>query len=309
MKNLKKYLLTIMMISAFIFSCASEENSLNNEISERGYDDSSRLVSTEWLENELNNENVIIIDVRKKEQYDAGHIPGAYHMTPGEVFQQEINGVKGMLPPASHIEKNLSIVGATPESTIVLYDGNSNLWSSRGLWALDVYGHENTKLLDGVWGKWESEGKKISTSVPEEKSSNYKFKSSPNNSIIAGIDEIIESIEDPSKIVCDTRSPEEYSGKDVRAERGGHIPNSKNVNWVMGVNDGGEFKSADELKELYDGAGITDGETIYTLCQTAVRATHTWFILTDLLGEANVKVYDGSWTEWGNDSSLPIETR
>ena len=230
-------------------------------------------------------------------------------MTPGEVFQQEINGVKGMLPPASHIEKNLSIVGATPESTIVLYDGNSNLWSSRGLWALDVYGHENTKLLDGVWGKWESEGKEISTSVPEEKSSNYKFKSSPNNSIIAGIDEIIESIEDPSKIVCDTRSPEEYSGKDVRAERGGHIPNSKNVNWVMGVNDSGEFKSADELKDLYDGAGITDGETIYTLCQTAVRATHTWFILTDLLGEANVKVYDGSWTEWGNDSSLPIETR
>tara|TARA_A100001037_G_scaffold91049_1_gene82513 strand:+ start:364 stop:1293 length:930 start_codon:yes stop_codon:yes gene_type:complete len=309
MKNLKKYLLTIMMISAFIFSCASEENSLNNEISERGYDDSSRLVSTEWLENELDNENVIIIDVRKKEQYDAGHIPGAYHMTPGEVFQQEINGVKGMLPPASHIEKNLSIVGATPESTIVLYDGNSNLWSSRGLWALDVYGHENTKLLDGVWGKWESEGKEISTSVPEKKSSNYKFKSSPNNNIIAGIDEIIESIEDPSKIVCDTRSPEEYSGKDVRAERGGHIPNSKNVNWVMGVNDSGEFKSADELKDLYDGAGITDGETIYTLCQTAVRATHTWFILTDLLGEANVKVYDGSWTEWGNDSSLPIETR
>ena len=309
MKNLKKYLLTIMMISAFIFSCASEENSLNNEISERGYDDSSRLVSTEWLENELDNENVIIIDVRKKEQYDAGHIPGAYHMTPGEVFQQEINGVKGMLPPASHIEKNLSIVGATPESTIVLYDGNSNLWSSRGLWALDVYGHENTKLLDGVWGKWESEGKEISTSVPEKKSSNYKFKSSPNNNIIAGIDEIIESIEDPSKIVCDTRSPEEYSGKDVRAERGGHIPNSKNVNWVMGVNDSGEFKSADELKDLYDGAGITDGETIYTLCQTAVRATHTWFILTDLLGEANVKVYDGSWAEWGNDSSLPIETR
>ena len=309
MKNLKKYLLTIMMISAFIFSCASEENSLNNEISERGYDDSSRLVSTEWLKNELDNENVIIIDVRKKEQYDAGHIPGAYHMTPGEVFQQEINGVKGMLPPASHIEKNLSIVGATPESTIVLYDGNSNLWSSRGLWALDVYGHENTKLLDGVWGKWESEGKEISTSVPEKKSSNYKFKSSPNNNIIAGIDEIIESIEDPSKIVCDTRSPEEYSGKDVRAERGGHIPNSKNVNWVMGVNDSGEFKSADELKDLYDGAGITDGETIYTLCQTAVRATHTWFILTDLLGEANVKVYDGSWTEWGNDSSLPIETR
>ena len=109
--------------------------------------------------------------------------------------------------------------------------------------------------------------------------------------------------------MCDTRSPEEYSGKDVRAERGGHIPESKNVNWVMGVNESGEFKSANELKNLYDDAGITDGETIYTLCQTAVRATHTWFILSDLLGEENVKVYDGSWAEWGNDYSTPIETR
>ena len=230
-------------------------------------------------------------------------------MTPGEVFQQEIDGVKGMLPSASHIEMNLSLAGATPNSTIVFYDGNSNLWSSRGLWALEVYGHKNTKLLDGVWSKWESEGREISTSPPDPKSSNYKFSSSINSSLIAGLDEIIESIDDPSKIVCDTRSPEEYSGKDVRAERGGHIPNSKNVNWVMGVNDSGEFKSANELKKLYDDAGITDGETIYTLCQTAVRATHTWFILSYLLGEKNVKVYDGSWTEWGNDSSLPIETR
>ena len=309
MNNLKKYLITIMMISIFVLSCSSEDNSLNNEIDDRGYIDSSRLVSTEWLQNELNNDEVIVIDVRKKDQYDSGHIPGAFHMTPGEVFQQEIDGVKGMLPSASHIEMNLSLAGATPNSTIVFYDGNSNLWSSRGLWALEVYGHKNTKLLDGVWGKWESEGREISTSPPDPKSSNYKFNSSIDNSLIAGLDEIIESIDDPSKIVCDTRSPEEYSGKDVRAERGGHIPESKNVNWVMGVNDSGEFRSAFELKKLYDDAGITDGETIYTLCQTAVRATHTWFILSYLLGEKNVKVYDGSWTEWGNDSSLPIETR
>ena len=309
MKNLKKYLPTILIMSLLVFGCSSEDNSLNNEIDDRGYNDSSRLVSTEWLQNELNNEDIIVIDVRKKEQYDSGHIPGAFHMTPGEVFHQEIDGVKGMLPSASHIEKNLSLTGATPNSTIVFYDGNSNLWSSRGLWALEVYGHKNTKLLDGVWGKWESEGREISTSPPDPKSSNYKFSSSINRSLIAGLDEIIESIDDPSKIVCDTRSPEEYSGKDVRAERGCHIPNSKNVNWVMGVNDTGEFKPADELKKIYGDAGITDGETIYTLCQTAVRATHTWFILTDLLGEKNVKVYDGSWTEWGNDSSLPIETR
>ena len=304
-----KTILTFITLTSLIFISCAESGEKMSEIDGRGYSDSSRLVSTEWVESEINNEKIIIIDVRKKEEYDKGHIPGAFHMTPGEVFQQEINGVKGMLPSPSHIEKNLSLIGVKPDSTIVLYDGNSNLWASRGLWALQVYGHENTKLLDGVWGKWEKEGREVSTSIPKANASNYKFESSLDGSIIAGFDEILESIEDPTKIVCDTRSPEEYTGKDVRADRGGHIPNSKNVNWVMGVNEEGEFKSASELKELYEGAGITDGETIYTLCQTAVRATHTWFILTDLLGEESVKVYDGSWTEWGNDPSLPIETR
>ena len=304
-----KTLLTLITLTSLIFiSCAESEGNLS-EIDGRGYSDPSRLVSTEWLESEIDNEEIIIIDVRKKEDYDKGHIPGAFHMTPGEVFQQEINGVKGMLPQSSHIEKNLSLIGAKNNSTIVLYDGNSNLWASRGLWALQGYGHKNTKLLDGVWSKWEKEGSEVSTSIPKANASNYKFESSLDSSIIAGFDEILESIEDPTKIVCDTRSPEEYAGKDVRADRGGHIPNSKNVNWVMGVNEEGEFKSASELKQLYEGAGITNGETIYTLCQTAVRATHTWFILTDLLGEESVKVYDGSWTEWGNDPSLPIETR
>ena len=109
MKHFNKYTIISLITALFVISCSSNESKLNNEISERGYSDSSRLVSTDWLENELSNEDVIVIDVRNKEQYDAGHIPGAYHMTPGEVFQQEIDGVKGMLPPASHIE-NLSLI-------------------------------------------------------------------------------------------------------------------------------------------------------------------------------------------------------
>lgn len=309
MNSIKGKIILSIFLGSLVFSACSQTDENLSEIKGRGYEDSSRLISTEWLASEIDNDEIIIIGFRKKEDYDKGHIPGAFHMAPGEVFQQEINGIKGMLPSAGHIEENLSLIGTNPDSTIVLYDGNSNLWSSRGLWALEVYGHKNTKLLDGVWGKWESEGREVSTDAPNAKNSGYKFKSSVDNSIIAGFDEILESIDDPSKIVCDTRSPEEYSGKDVRADRGGHIPNAKNVNWSMGVNKSGEFKSASELKELYDGSGITDGETIYTLCQTAVRATHTWFILTDLLGEKNVKVYDGSWIEWGNDKSLPIETR
>ena len=118
----------------------------------------------------------------------------------------------------------------------------------------------------------------------------------------------MESVEDPSKIVCDTRSPDEYSGKDVRADRGGHIPSSENVDWGNAVSETGEFLDAEKLKSIYDSKGIKTDKAVYTLCQTAVRATHTWFVLQELLGYDNVKVYDGSWIEWGN-SDLPIETK
>jgi len=266
------------------------------------------LVSTEWLADNINDENLVIIDVRKKEQYDEGHIPGAVHLTPGQVFQQEINGVKGMLPSADHIAKHLSTIGAKPDSTILIYDGIKNLWATRGLWALDVYGHKNTILLDGVWTKWSAEGREISTTTPTVKTSSYKFSGSPNTSIIAGWEEVLASVGDPSKLVCDTRTAEEYSGKDARADRGGHIPESVHLEWVKSNNDNHEFIEASQLQSIYDEAGLTEGKTIYTLCQTAVRAAHTYFVLHDLLGYDNVKVYDGSWIEWGNNQELPLET-
>ena len=123
-----------------------------------------------------------------------------------------------------------------------------------------------------------------------------------------GGSEILDSVEDPSKIVCDTRSPDEYAGKDVRADRGGHIPGSENINWVNAVDESGKFLSAKDLEAIYESKGIKTDKAVYTLCQTAVRATHTWFVLQELLGYDNVKVYDGSWIEWGN-SDLPIETK
>ena len=213
-----------------------------------------------------------------------------------------------MLPKSDHIAKALSSIGATPDSTILIYDGIKNLWATRGLWALDVYGHKNTILLDGVWTKWAAEGRQISTQIPTIKASSYKFSGSPNTSIIAGWEEVLDSIGDPSKLVCDSRSTGEYSGKDVRADRGGHIPESINLEWVKSSNDQHEFLNASQLQSIYDGVGLTDGKTIFTLCQTAVRATHSWFVLHDLLGYDNVKVYDGSWTEWGNNQDLPLET-
>ena len=258
---------------------------------------------------EENINNVKIIDVRKKEDYDFGHIPGAVRLTPNEVFQwEDSNGVKGMLPSSDHIAIALSSVGINEDDTVIFYDGNSNLWASRGLWALEVYGHKDSRLLDGSWNYWsENSFPTTSESVSVEKS-DYKFSGNINSSLIAGFEEILEAVGDPSKIVCDTRSPDEYIGKDVRANRGGHIPGSENVNWVNAVDESGRFLSAQNLQNIYESKGIKTDKAVYTLCQTAVRATHTWFVLQELLGYDNVKVYDGSWIEWGN-SDLPIEIK
>ena len=230
-------------------------------------------------------------------------------MTPNEVFQwEDSNGVKGMLPSSDHIAIALSSVGINEDDTVIFYDGNSNLWASRGLWALEVYGHEDSRLLDGSWNYW-SENSFPTTSESESvEKSDYKFSGNINSSLIAGFEEILEAVGDPSKIVCDTRSPDEYIGKDVRANRGGHIPGSENVNWVNAVDESGRFLSAQNLQNIYESKGIKTDKAVYTLYQTAVRATHTWFVLQELLGYDNVKVYDGSWIEWGN-SDLPIEIK
>ena len=302
---MKKIILITSAIAIILLSCSSESSEASFD--DRGYSSTEKLVSAEWLEENIN--NVKIIDVRKKEDYDLGHIPGAVRLTPNEVFQwEDSNGVKGMLPSSDHIAIALSSVGINEDDTVIFYDGNSNLWASRGLWALEVYGHKDSRLLDGSWNyRSENSFPTTSESVSVEKS-DYKFSGDVNSSLIAGFEEILEAVDDPSKIVCDTRSPDEYIGKDVRADRGGHIPGSENVNWVNAVDESGRFLSAQNLQTIYESKGIKTDKAVYTLCQTAVRATHTWFVLQELLGYDNVKVYDGSWIEWGN-SDLPIEIK
>ena len=302
---MKKIILITSAIAIILLACSSESS--ETSFDDRGYSSTEKLVSAEWLEENIN--NVKIIDVRKKEDYDLGHIPGAVRLTPNEVFQwEDSNGVKGMLPSSDHIAIALSSVGINEDDTVIFYDGNSNLWASRGLWALEVYGHEDSRLLDGSWNYW-SENSFPTTSESESvEKSDYKFSGNVNSSLIAGFEEILEAVDDPSKIVCDTRSPDEYIGKDVRADRGGHIPGSENVNWVNAVDESGRFLSAQNLQTIYESKGIKTDKAVYTLCQTAVRATHTWFVLQELLGYDNVKVYDGSWIEWGN-SDLPIEIK
>ncbi|MYD64486.1 MAG: sulfurtransferase [Chloroflexi bacterium] len=275
-------------------------------LDDRGYANTSRLVTTQWIEDNLDNDSVLLIDLRNEEQYGAGHIPGAIRVQAGATFQKEIDGVPGLIPPAEEVAASLAALGATPDHTIVFYDARGSIWASRAVWVLAVYGHADVRLLDGDFPLWESQGRTVSTDVPSPSAAEYAFSAAPNEDIIAGWEEVLAQIDDPSSLVCDARSAEEYAGRDVRADRGGHIPNAVNVDWARALAEDGTFLPADELRALYNNEGVESDKTIYTLCQTAVRATHTWFVLTDLLGFESVKVYDGSWIEWGNRTDTPI---
>ena len=297
------------LILGILGACSSDSNiSSDTTLDSRGYSSTERLVSTKWVADNLENENVKIIDIRKAEDYDSGHLPGALNYSKKEL-QVESDGVKGLIPPSSDISNKLSSLGVKSDDTILIYDGNKNLWSTRFLWTLDVYGHDDAKMMDGSFGLWEKENRTITTDVPSISASTYNFTGTANSELITSIDTVLGSLDDSSSVVLDTRGAEEFAGRDVRANRGGHIPGSIHVEWVNNVDEDGRFLPAADLKKLYGTADVTDDlGDIYTLCQTAVRATHSWFVLADLLGFDNVSVYDGSWTEWGNKEDTPIDS-
>jgi thiosulfate/3-mercaptopyruvate sulfurtransferase len=310
--TIKRYLPTglVLILAAAVLALAgacSDSVEQDSSLEGRGYASIKRLVTTDWVAENLATDNVVVIDVSKQAQYDEGHIPGALSYPTSEL-QVERDGVKGLLPEADAIEAYLSGLGVTPDDTIIIYDHIKSLWGSRLLWTLRVYGHDDVRLMDGAYGLWVKEGRDISTTSPSPKSSSYKFSGKPNKSLIVGIDQVLENIGDDDSLVVDTRSADEYSGRDVRAARGGHIPESVHLEWTQNVDEDGRFLSAAKLKDLYLGSDITGDLAIYTLCQTAVRATHSWFVLAELLGYDDVAVYDGSWTEWGNSADTPIDS-
>jgi len=269
------------------------------------------LVSTDWVEQHKQDANVVLVEVDvDTSAYETGHIEGAIAWN----WTTQLNDqVRRDILSREQMQELLGQSGITPDTTIVLYGDNNNWFAAYAYWQLKIFGHDNVKLMNGGRKKWELEGRKFVTEVPTPKAVEYQAKEA-DLSIRANQIDVYNSLNDGSTVLVDVRSPQEFSGEVIAppgmtetAQRGGHIPGAKNVPWAKAVNEDGTFKSQEELRQLYEGVGVTPDKDVITYCRIGERSAHTWFVLQELLGFKNVRNYDGSWTEWGSMVGVPIE--
>jgi thiosulfate/3-mercaptopyruvate sulfurtransferase len=287
---------------------------LETAIQNRGYVNADKLVSTEWVAEHLNDQNIILVESNEDSLlYPSGHIPGAYEVD----WTRDLNDpLRRDYLDSEQFSALLSRIGANPNSLIVLYGDKNNWWAAYTLWVFELFGHTNTKLVDGGRLKWVKEGRALSREVPATKNSNYPVKPRNDNQERAFRDQVLSHINAQGKLI-DVRSPEEYAGTRLHmpdypnegALRGGHIPGAKSVPWAKAINpEDGTFRASDELVSLYqDNAGVAKSDDLIVYCRIGERSSHTWFVLKYLLGYDKVRNYDGSWTEWGNLVGVPIE--
>ncbi|MER3408863.1 MAG: sulfurtransferase [Thermoleophilia bacterium] len=270
------------------------------------------LVSTEWLAQHLGDANLVVAEVDESpELYDEGHIPGAIKLHWRDDLQDPVE--RDLIDKAS-FERLMGSRGIGNDTTVVLYGDKNNWFAAYAYWYLKIYGHEDVRILDGGRQKWIDEGRPLTTEVPTPTPRTYTAKER-DESIRVYRDEVLAGLGRDGVALVDVRSPQEYSGELIAppgyeqegAQRAGHIPGAKSIPWATAVRDDGTFKSADELRQIYAGKGVTPDKEVRAYCRIGERSAHTWFVLRELLGYENVKNYDGSWTEWGNLVDVPIE--
>jgi thiosulfate/3-mercaptopyruvate sulfurtransferase len=270
------------------------------------------LVTTEWLAEHVNDESIVVAEVDENpDLYDEGHIPGSIKLHWRDDLQDPI---ERDLVERVVFERLLGGRGISNDTTLVLYGDKNNWFAAYAYWYLKIYGHEDVRILDGGRQKWIDEGRVQTTDVPSRQSAEYAAKER-DESIRAFRDPVRDSIGAGEKALVDVRSPQEYAGELIAppgyeqegAQRGGHIPTAQSIPWAQAVRDDGTFKSAEELRDLYAGKGVTPDKEVTAYCRIGERSAHTWFVLRELLGYEAVKNYDGSWTEWGNMIDVPIE--
>lgn len=268
------------------------------------------LVSADWAEQNLNKDKVVFVEVDEDTSaYDGGHIEGAVKLDWKTDLQDP---VRRDFVDREQFSALLSERGISNDDTVVLYGGNNNWFAAYAYWYFKLYGHQDVKLLDGGRKKWELDGRPLSTDAVSRPATEYKA-ADPDNSIRAFRDEVVDAI--GVKNLVDVRSPDEFSGKILapahlpqeQSQRPGHIPGAINVPWSKAANEDGTFKSDDDLAELYKEAGLDGSKETIAYCRIGERSSHTWFVLQELLGQTNVKNYDGSWTEYGSLVGVPVE--
>jgi len=272
-----------------------------------------RLVSTEWLAEHLDDPSVAIVESNEDVLlYDTGHIPGAIKID----WHQDLNDplVRDYLD-AEGFARLMSEKGIAPDHTVVFYGDNFNWWAAYALWVFTLFGHEDVRLLDGGRQKWIEEGRPLTTDKPDRPPTDYPVPTRDDAKIRAFLQDALEHSKRRRPLI-DVRSPEEYRGERTHmpdypnegALRGGHIPGAANVPWKKAANDDGTFKPREELEKIYlEEAGLRPDDDVIAYCRIGERSSHTWFVLTHLLGFERVRNYDGSWTEYGNAVRVPIE--
>ena len=269
------------------------------------------LVSTQWVADHLDDPNVRLVEVDvDTTSYDQGHIRNAV----GWNWQTQLEDrIRRDIPTKEDWEQLLSQAGVSNDTKLIFYGDNNNWFAAFAYWIARIYGHEDAALMDGGRKKWELEGRELVKDVPQFQPTTYRAKD-PDWSLRAYRDEVREYINASGKAMVDVRSPAEFSGEILAppglpetAQRAGHIPSATNIPWAQAANEDGSFKSRAELEQIYGGKGITPDKQVVAYCRIGERSSHTWFVLHELLGQPNVKNYDGSWTEWGSMIGAPIE--
>ncbi len=283
-------------------------------IEDRGYADPDVLVSTDWVADHLDDPGVRLVESNEDPLlYATGHIPGAVEVD----WTRDLNHpVRRDYLDRESFEALMGRSGVTPETTVVFYGDKNNWWATYAYWVFQLFGHERAKVMDGGRLKWKNEDRELTREVPDPPKTEYRAPERDDERIRAFRDRVLGQVEAGGPLI-DVRSPEEFTGErlhmpdypDEGALRGGHIPGARNVPWARAVDShDGTFKDAAALRRIYeDEAGLSGDDDVIVYCRIGERSSHTWFVLTHLLGYDRVKNYDGSWTEWGNLVDVPIE--
>ncbi|MDZ4721671.1 MAG: sulfurtransferase [Roseiflexaceae bacterium] len=284
-----------------------------SNLDSKGYAHPEVLVDTAWVAAHLNDPKVCILESNEDILlYDQGHIPGAIKID----WVGDLNDpvVRDYLD-RERFEELAASFGISNDTTVVFYGDKNNWWATYALWVFKLFGHQDARIMDGGRAKWIAEGQPVSREIPSYPRGSYQAPERNDAAIRAFRDEVRQHITKVGTALVDVRSPQEYSGERTHMPeypqegtlRGGHIPTAVSIPWAKAVQTDSTFKSKAELAELYGSQGITADKDVIAYCRIGERSSHTWFVLTYLLGYPNVRNYDGSWTEWGNSVGLPIE--